>query len=213
MRRIIWVVVLVGLTLGWAGCSACGRKVDTKKPLTMAGGYSSIEDLGRVYLETIEKKDPELLNQLLLTADDLAALQKGAGRQYWTAYAMIAKKAFLEKNKPFLGQHLELVRVQPGPVIGAKENVKMYRGTTVVFTAPDGKEYNSEINFILEANGLFKVFGLRYLSDELKRRGVLKDLGAFDGEAKFKGVDKTQDVNIKVKKTPKKNGEPPADKP
>jgi hypothetical protein len=168
-------------------------------------------DLAAAYLQAIEQKDPELLQKLMLSAEDMSAIQRGAGKQYWQAYFMIAKRAFMDKNKPFLGEKLEMTRFEPGKPLGQKGGIKIYRGAIVYFKTPDGKEHPSEINFIIEAQGTYKIFGLRYLSEELQRRGMLKNFGVLDeGEAKFKGVGEAPDVGIKVKKVPKPTEPTPA---
>ncbi|NLH48233.1 MAG: hypothetical protein GX444_06475 [Myxococcales bacterium] len=214
MRRVGLALTILWLLAALAGCSSCGGKESKPVAAGFVTGFTSMDDLVKTYLEAIEKKDPNLLKDLMLSPDDLAALQSGKGRQYWQGYFQVGKRAFMEKNKAFMGQKLEMTRYTPGREIASKEAVKVYRGTMVYFKMPDNdKEFTSEINFIIETQGKFKVLGFKYLSDELKRRGVFKDLGIYDGEAKFKGVDGVKDVAIKVKKVNKNGGEKPGEEP
>ena len=198
MRRLMLIFLVLSLA-GFMGCSSCSKKKE-KKPVGFTGGPATTDELVQKYVDAIVKKDPDLLKDTMLTADDFSVIQKGRGQQMWQAYFMVTKKAFMEKNKGFLGQELTLAGYTLGREIASREGVTVYRSTVVRLKAPDGKEFPTEINFIMEAGGYWKIFGLKYLSDELKRRGVLKDMGIFEGDAKFKGVDGVKDVDIKIKK-------------
>jgi hypothetical protein len=204
MKRKLWVIVLAVAVAGlMTGCSTCGKKGEDAAPKGFAAGPISADELVATYLNSITKKDPDLLKETLLTEADFSTIQRGKGRQYWQAYFMITKKAFMEKNKQFLGQPLTLTEFKLGREIASKEGVTVYRGTVIRFKTADGVDHETEINFVMEAGGRWKVFGLKYLSDELQRRGVLQDMGVFKGEGKFKGVDSVREMNIKVKKIPK----------
>jgi hypothetical protein len=213
MRRLAWLFLLAAVCAGLADCGGCGRRNAPAKPVRFADGFATTDDLARAYLDAIEKKDPDLLQRVMLSADDLAAVQKGAGKQVWQAYFMIAKRAFMDKNKPYLGQKLTFTGFDPGTVIMERGAVQLYRGAAVRFRTPDGKDGSSEINFVMAAGGTFKIFGLRYLTEELQRRGVMKNFAPFDGEAKFKGVGDEQDLNLKIKKLPKTGEDPAPEQP
>ena len=203
MRRVILPILIVLLVGGLAGCSGCGKKPVkvAAPPLSpFADGFPSVDALIAAYQETIEKKDPELLKRLLLTPDDMGKLKQGSARQIWNAYFMISKRAFMDKNRDLLGKKLELVDFKLGPPVGQPGGqIHVYRSTIIRFKLPDGKIVESEINFLVEVAGTWKIFGLKYLKDEMKRRGILEGLG-IQGTPKFHGVDTVHDFNIKVKR-------------
>ncbi|MDP8224059.1 MAG: hypothetical protein P9L99_11925 [Candidatus Lernaella stagnicola] len=202
MRRYFLLFCVLVLVAAFAGCSSCGKKKEAASA-GFTAGPATADELVQKYVASIVKKDPELLKETLLTEDDFATLQKGQGRKYWQAYFMMTKRAFMDKNKDLLGRQVELAGYTLGREIARREGVVVYRGTEITLKTTDGKEFKTEINFIMEAGGRWKIFGLKYLSDGLKRRGVLKNMGIFEGDPKFKGVDGAKDVNIKIKKVTK----------
>jgi len=204
MKHLFWIALFTALTFGAVGCSSCGDKAQDPGSAIGARGFEtglpSAEALADAYIEAIAKKDPQLLKKLFLTPDEMASLKQGRSRQIWQAYFMITKRAFMDKNRDYLGLELEKVDFTLGRLIGENAGFNVYRGSVVRFKLPDGKIVQSEINFLIEAHGTWKVLGLKYLKDELKRRGIMEQMGFFEGEAKFKGVDEVRDVQIKIKK-------------
>lgn len=203
MRKFAFIIFIGLMAVSLAGCSSCGEKKKPPAPEVKGfeTGFASVETLVEAYIEAIVKKDPQILKRLFLTPDDLGQIKKGPIRQIWQAYFMICKRAFMDKNRDFLGQDLELVEFRLGRQIGEPgSQINVYRGSVAKLKLPDDRVIINEINFIIEAAGTWKIFGLKYIQEEMKRRGMLDDMGIFEGEAKFKGVDSVRDVNIKVKK-------------
>ena len=201
MKRLLCLAIFVVFTLAAAGCSSC-TKQEAPAPTAkaFATGFTGPELLADAYLEAIEKKDPQLLKKLFLTSDDMDKVKRGNNRQLWQAYFMISKRSFMDKNKNFLGQKLEKVDFTLGRQLDPVQGFNIYRGTVVRFKLPDGQTVSSEINFLIEANGTWKIFGLKYIAEELQRRGLAEQMGLFPGEAKFKGVDKVRDMELKVRR-------------
>ncbi len=204
MRRIFLPVLLVLLAVALVGCSSCEQK--PSKPATptiteFENGFTSVDALIASYQECIEKKDPELLKRLLLTAEDLGKVREGAAQQLWQAYFMVSKRAFTDKNRDLLGQKLELVDYKLGAQAGQQDSkIHVYRGTIIRFKMPDGKIIPTEIPFLIEVGGTWKILGMKFFKDEVKRRGILDGLGIEGGTPKFRGVDTVHDVNIRIKK-------------
>jgi len=197
----VWIVMVVVLGSA-AACSSCGSDKPAVPTVAFGDGPASYDELAQGYVAAIVNKDPEALRKTLLTEDDLGLLQKGQGKQYWQAYFMMSKQAFLEKNRPLLGQDLEIVKAILGRQIASREGVTVYRGSEIVVKSATGVEYRTEIGFVVEAGGKWKIFGVKYLSEGAPGRGVLADPSLFEGDAKFKGVDDVRDINLKVKKKP-----------
>lgn len=201
MKRLICLTILALFTLAAVGCSSCGQK-EASAPMsqTFATGFAGPELLADAYLEAIEKKDPQLLKKLFLTPDDMDKVKRGNNRQLWQAYFMISKRSFMDKNKSYLGQKLEKVDFRLGRQLDPVQGFNIYRGSVVRFKLPGGQLVTGEINFLIEANDTWKIFGLKYIAEELQRRGLAEQMGLFPGEAKFKGVDKVHDMNLKVRR-------------
>ena len=154
-----------------------------------------------------------MLKQLFLTPEDMDKIKRGNNRQLWQAYFMISKRSFMDKNKDYLGQTLEKQGFALGRKLDPVQGFNVYRGSTVRFKLPDGREVTEELNFLIEANGTWKIFGLKYISEELQRRGLAEQMGLFPGEAKFKGVDSSREIDLKVRKvtpTPVEESQPEA---
>jgi hypothetical protein len=213
MRNVIWALLLALVCASLADCHGCVRRRQAMGPVQFQDGYASMDDLAKAYLEAIEKKDPDLLQKVLLTADDMAMLTPKNGRQIWSAYFMLSKRSFMDKNKAYLGQKLEFTSFTPGQALPSPApRLELYRGSFVRFKTPDGQDGQSEINFIIGAAGSYKIFGLKYLRDELERRG-LKDIMPAEGDAKFKGIGEANDIGIKIKKLPGPGDATPDAKP
>jgi len=173
--------------------------------------YASAEDLARDYLKAIETTDTDLLKKVLMQPEDLIrtnnpppALQKMQLR---------TQTAFAEKNKPWMGKKLEFVGFTLGEAQGpARGEMKLYRASKLQFKTEDGQPFETEINWIAESNGTFKIAGLLYMH-ELKDQQGQKERSILEGEGKFpKNVDQVKQVNITVKPVPKDKQEqtPPA---
>lgn len=215
MKRTICLLILTLLVAGAAGCSSCGQKEGSAATTaTFASGFTSPEALADAYLVAVEKKDPQVLKQLFLTPDDMDKIKRGNNKQLWQAYFMISKRSFMDKNKDYLGQRLEKQGFTLGRKLDPVQGFNVYRGSTVRFKLPDGREVTEELNFLIEANGTWKIFGLKYISEELQRRGLAEQMGLFPGEAKFKGVDNSREIDLKVRKlTPTPIEEPQPEAP
>jgi hypothetical protein len=210
MRRALWPLLVLLALAGVVGCSSCSRKPAAAQHVSaLKGGFASVDALVAGYQQALEQKDAELLKKLLLAPEDLGKIRPNAEHQLWQWYFMTAKQAFLDHNKDLLGQKLELVGYQLGPLFSKPESkIHIYRGTIVRFKLPGGKIVNSEINFLMEAAGTWKILGLKYLKEEMKRRGILDGLG-LEGTPKFHGVDTIHDMNIRVRKMPPSAAPPP----
>jgi len=215
MKRTFCLLILTLLVAGAAGCSSCGQKEGpAATTATFVSGFASPEALADAYLEAVEKKDPQVLKRLFLTPEDMEKIKRGNNKQLWQAYFMISKRSFMDKNKDYLGQKLEKQGFTLGRKLDPVQGFNVYRGSTVRFKLPDGREVSEELNFLIEANGTWKIFGLKYISDELQRRGLAEQMGLFPGEAKFKGVDNSREIDLKVRKlTPEPTEEPPPEAP
>ena len=211
MRRALLILMVIAMLAALIGCSSCGKKEAPKNKAGFATGYPSAEALVQAYLEAIEKKDPEMLQRLFLTPDDMKGMKQANNRQFWQAYLMVSKRAFMDKNKDYLGQKLEFVKFTLGPPAGNAQGANWYKSSVVEFKLPAGQTVSSDIPFIVEAGGTWKILGLKYIKDDLKKKGLADNFNMFEGEAKFKGVDKAQpETNIKVWKTkPKTDGAAP----
>lgn len=203
MKRWVVLCALTAMVvLGAVACSSCGKDEAAAPSVAFLTGAASFDELAQDYVAAIVGKDPEQLRKTLLSADDLALLQKGKGKQYWQAYFMLSKQAFLEKNRALLGQDLTVAKAVLGRQIAQREGVTVYRGSEIRMTTPKGKGYVTEISFVVEAGGMWKIFGVKYMADGMPKRGVLEGIGLPEDTAKFKGINDARDVNIKIKKKP-----------
>lgn len=203
MRKIYLVILICVCCACLVGCS-CGMK---RKMASFTSPYSSAEDLAKDYLKAIETTDADLLKKVLIQPDDI--LRTDNPPPQMQKMQLHTQTLFAEKNKPWMGKKLQFVGFTLGQPAGKpRGGFQIYRASKLQFQTEDGQQHETEINWIAESNGTFKIAGLQYMN-ELKGKQAQRPRDILEGEGKFpKNVDQENQVNITVKPVPKDKQEP-----
>ena len=160
MRRIILLVSLLVCATLFVGCD-CLPIPGHQPEIT---GFDSPDELAKEYLKVIETKDIEGLKKLIVSPEDLEAVNmKQMTKQHWTGYFTAIKRLFLSKNKDVLGHKLNFLSFRRGTEFKLNPDTSIFRGNYVSAEQPDGKRVSLEINMIVRTFGKYKILFLRYL--------------------------------------------------
>ncbi|MCZ7586627.1 MAG: hypothetical protein M5R36_26655 [Deltaproteobacteria bacterium] len=160
MKRGAIILLVLAVAFAAASCQGCRPPAAEDE-----SGFDSPEELAKVYLESISKKDYDLFQSLLLGKDDLRPFAKHMNKQGVTVYHQFVLRDFKAKNRDYLGKPLTFVAFRLGREIWTTDKYGLHRASTVIAELSDGTKANLEINFVSRIGQKWKIFSLRYLKD------------------------------------------------